>query len=402
MSETEEIARFARRAMLFNDLETRRRKQKSFWLFFSECCGRCGGSGFVENILTDVTAVQLQPGGDVAGPDILLERKGNKTPVWLLFSRREDLPVEKVAHCMGNGIDVFELDAGERQGECSVLRAHIATGNCRDRVRKRLAAIWRRLRESEIAQVGVREDFRSQARKEQEIEDFLASFDADMDALKTREVYCDRCGGDLAGLMEGSYGSVRMIVHRPEGQCGWSTLCDGCWMELMGGMTGNRLPELSEWSQMQGCPECEALEAEEMKDFFAAPERRALKMPESYGVRLVHEPEKRVQQYEVADRTVAKEDLLAVLMMLKWWIRWVDGQFPDYNMLRRLYPLLRELDEIAGAVLLPNNISDWDWKEGVGDSYVSQDETVGYDKQDRLISLKWFMREVPPFPLEIL
>ena len=71
-------------------------------------------------------------------------------------------------------------------------------------------------------------------------------------------------------------------------------------------------------------------------------------------------------------------------------------------MRRRLYPLLRELDEIAGAVLFPNNISDWDWKEGVGDSYVSQDETVGYDKKDRLISLKWFMREVPPFPLEIL
>ena len=401
MSERENIARFANRAMLFNRLETCRRKQMGFWLFFKECCGRCTGVGFVENILIDTTAVRLEPGSGGDGPDILLER-GTRPSIWLLFTGAEGLPVEKVAHCMGHGIDVFELETGDSPDGCAVGRAHIAPGNCRDHERRRLTAIWGRLQKSEIAQIGIREDMRTDARKQREYEEWMERFEADMSALKDKEVYCARCGGDFAGLAEGSYSSAGMFVHRPGGRCGEVSLCDGCWMELMGGMTGIRSEELAEWSPMPGCPECEAVEVEEMKDFYVMPKRRVLEMPERYGVRWVHEPEKRVQQYEVAGRTVTKEQLLAVVMMLRWYAFLGKEMYPDRPLPRRMYQLLRELDEISGAVLFKNNIYDWDWEEGVGDSYVSRSESSGYDKRDRLISLKWFMETVPPFPLPVL
>ena len=280
MTTPDDIARFSNRAMLFNTLETSRRKQIGFWLFYRECCGRCNGSGFVENILTDVTAVEQEPGGPEDGPDILLHRKDNRPPLWLIFSRPDSLPIHKIAHCMGNGVDVFELEAGESKAHPSVTTAHIASGNCRDRKRKLLEVIWERLRSAEVPLIGIREDLRSEARKQREYEEWRERFDADMSALESREAYCTRCGGGFAGLVEGSYSSVGMFVHRPEGECGEVSLCDACHMELMGGMTGERLPELAEWSSRPGCPACEAVQAGEMKDFYAAPKRKVLEMPE--------------------------------------------------------------------------------------------------------------------------
>ena len=74
------IPHWANQAMFFNKLENFRNKQKGFWLMFSQCCGQCGGRGFLENILTDVTAVrQREKSGDYT-PDILLER-GDKAPI---------------------------------------------------------------------------------------------------------------------------------------------------------------------------------------------------------------------------------------------------------------------------------------------------------------------------------
>ena len=57
---TDDISHLSNRAMSFNKLENYRRRQKGFCLFSSECCGQCGGRGFVENILADVTEVRLE------------------------------------------------------------------------------------------------------------------------------------------------------------------------------------------------------------------------------------------------------------------------------------------------------------------------------------------------------
>ena len=75
----EEIARLSNKAMYANKFEGFRRRQRGVWLAFRECCGKCEGGGFVENILTDVES------GDYR-PDVLLEREG-KPPLWVEFGR---------------------------------------------------------------------------------------------------------------------------------------------------------------------------------------------------------------------------------------------------------------------------------------------------------------------------
>ena len=58
LDDPDNIPHWSNQAMFFNKLENFRKKQKGFWLMFSQCCGQCGGRGFLENILTDVTAVR--------------------------------------------------------------------------------------------------------------------------------------------------------------------------------------------------------------------------------------------------------------------------------------------------------------------------------------------------------
>ena len=48
---------------------------------------------------------------------------------------------------------------------------------------------------------------------------------------------------------------------------------------------------------------------------------------------------------------------------------------------------------------------NWDWLEGIGDSYVPDHETRGYSKQDRLLYLKRWgpaWTELPPCPLNLI
>ena len=107
----DDIPLLSNRAMFFNKLENYRKRQKGLWLFFSECCGQCGGRGFVENILADVTEVHLKTGDGEDRPDILLERK-DKPPSWLLFTQPSPLSIQGLTYCMAHGIDAFELDGG--------------------------------------------------------------------------------------------------------------------------------------------------------------------------------------------------------------------------------------------------------------------------------------------------
>ena len=225
---------FSNRAMFFNKLENYRKKQKGFWLLFSECCGQCEGLGFIENILTDVTMVRLEPQGGEDRPDILLERK-DRPPLWLLFTQPSPPSVEKLAYCMAHGIDVFELEGGKRPVECTVFKAHIAPRNCRDHKRKRLASIWESLGRSEFARIGIREDMRSQFRKQQEFEESWNRLEADWEAVAAGEVYCARCDNTLARAEGNGYSCTYITAHRPDGQCGQVLLCNDCSFAVMGG-----------------------------------------------------------------------------------------------------------------------------------------------------------------------
>ena len=397
----DDIRHLSNRAMFFNKLENYRKRQKGFWLFFSECCGQCGDRGFVENILADVTAVRLETEEGEDQPDILLERKG-KPPLWLLFTQPSPVSVQRLAYCMAHGIDVFELDGGKRPVECTVIKAHIAQRNCRDRKRRRLSDIWENLRRSEFARIGIREDMRSESRKERELEQLWTAMEADRDAVVAGEIYCARCGNALT-LTEGEgYSFSYIIAHRPDRQCALVSLCDDCSFTVMGGWTGTHPDDAAKWFPGSDCPECESIEAAEMKDSYAAPPRDRVQMPTSYGVRWVQEPEKRVQQYEVADRTVNREELLAVVMMVKWYIGLVRETHQENRLPRNLWMLSEVLNDIVNAVMLTNNILEWSWREGVGDSYISNAEGRGYDMGDRWVPLKSFMAEIPPFPLRVI
>ena len=103
---SEEIARLSNRAMYANKFEGFRRRQRGFWLAFRECCGKCEGGGFVENILTGVTAVRTDVESGDYRPDVLLEREG-KPPLWVEFGPP---PTHKLAYCAAHGIDLFVLD----------------------------------------------------------------------------------------------------------------------------------------------------------------------------------------------------------------------------------------------------------------------------------------------------
>ena len=397
----EGIPHFSNRAMFSNKLESYRKRQKGFWLFFSECCGQCGERGFVENILTDVTEVRLESQDGEDRPDILLERK-NRPPLWLLFTQPNPLSIEMLAYCMAHGIDIFELEGGKRPVECTIIRAHIAPRNCRDRKRRRLADIWKSLQKSEFARIGIREDMRSQARKQRESEQWLAEFEASWEAVRSGEVYCARCSNSLMRADENGFSATYASVHRADEQCGTVLLCNDCSFTIMGGWTGTQPDDAAEWLPLAGCPACETIHDEEMRDFYAAPPRDTVEMPASYGVRLVQEPEERVQQYEVADRTVNREELLAVVMMVQWCISLIRDTGPQDRFPRLLWMLTKELDGVVNAVMFTNNILDWKWREGVGDSYITEDEAQAYHSGDRWVPLKAFMAEIPPFPLTII
>ena len=140
----ESVSHWSNKAMYSHKLERRRKRQQGFWLFFKECCGKCEGGGFVENILADVTAVKSEADYGGFRPDILLER-GDKPPIWLEVTHTSLPSPSKLAYCADQGIDVFELEGSQRPVDSTVRKAHISPRNCRKRQRQRLVDLWRHM-----------------------------------------------------------------------------------------------------------------------------------------------------------------------------------------------------------------------------------------------------------------
>ena len=267
---------WSNQGMFFNKLENFRKKQKGFWLMFSQCCGQCGGRGFLENILTDVTAVrQGGKSGDYT-PDILPER-WDKAPIWLEFTQPEPPSVQKLAYCAAHGIDVFESDGEQRPVDSVVIKAHIAPRNCRDRKRKRLMNIWENMRRTEHPVISIREHMRSPERKQREFEARWAEMEAEREAVAAGDVHSARCD-NVFTLMEGSGMSLSYLtIHQPEGQCGAVPFCDDCFFQVMGGHDRTFPEDAARWGLNNDCPKCQDFLVQE--ESYAGPQRESVEMP---------------------------------------------------------------------------------------------------------------------------
>ncbi len=390
----EGVPHWSNKAMYSHKLERRRKRQQGFWLFFKECCGQCEGGGFVENILADVTAVKSEADYGGFRPDILLER-GDKPPIWLEVTHTSLPSPSKLAYCADQGIDVFELEGSQRPVDSTVRKAHISPRNCRKRQRQRLVDLWRHMASLDDPKVGIKEDFRSPERQCREREAFWAEVNERGQDVADGKLHCARCGEPFTG--DGGGFSVSFtLTHRPDGGCGEVPFCQQCNFAIGGGWDGVYPDDADSWGLDGECPACQPILAEQEKHWDEATRRRSLRMPESYGSRLVQEPERRQQEYIVGDQPISRTELQSVLIMFKYILGRVLQTHPKTGM------MLREVNKIESAVLYANNIHDWDWLEGIGESYVSDHDAPDVSKGDKFLYPKWWWPVLPPCPLTIV
>lgn len=384
-----ELSRLSNKAIYGNYLEVHRRRQQLVWIFFWESCGECESGGFVKNILADVTAVRVGVEYDGFTPDICLDRN-NKPPVWIEFSPPT---VEKVAYCAAHHIDLFEL-AGQHPSELSVKRAHISPRNCCARERKRLRDLWEGLKDLPDPLVGIREDFRSPGRKQREFDEFWAEAAAMRDDVAQGKIRCIRCDKTFQLEEDGGYGVQYTTTHRPNGECGPYPMCLSCEFSMVGAGGGDA-SEWWEWQLKEGCPTCQPFIDEANRALEVFKPARSVVMPAPYGSRVVQEPDRRAQEFVVGEHTVKREEMQSILAMVDYiLLRFAPRGHRDIAL------MLKFVREIQAAVRFANGIMDWDWLEGIGESYVPASATVGYHKGDRLLPLKRWWRELPPFPLD--
>ena len=64
--------------------------------------------------------------------------------------------------------------------------------------------------------------------------------------------------------------------------------------------------------------------------------------------------------------------------------------------------MLNEVERIEKAVQYANNVSDWDWFEGVGESYVPEGDSPDGSIGDRFLYPKRWWHTLPPCPLTLI
>lgn len=395
----ESVEHWSNTAMFAHKLESRRKRQQGFWLLFGGCCGQCEDGAFVENILADVTAVKREPDFGGFRPDILLE-KGDKPPVFLEFTRTSPPSAAKLAYCTANGIDLFELDGSSHPADSSLMKAHISFSNCRKRQRQRLIDLWDHMDSLNDPKVGIREDFRSPERQRREHEAREAKVEALQNRAAAGTLLCARCNKSLATEDMGF--SVTIIdVHKPEGICGQIQLCQECEFRIRGGWDGDFPDDVASWELDENCRSCQAILAKQAKQLERseqkARQRRSVEMPEPYGTRLVQEPERRQQSYIVGDQTVSRGEMLSVLYMFHYIMAEILKTYPRDS---KTLMFIEIISGIVNAVQYANNMYDWDWLEGIGESYVYENEATDGSRGDKFLYPKrWGGGEIPPCPL---
>lgn len=393
----EGVPHWTNKALLSHKLESRRKKQQGYWLFFRECCGQCEGSGFVENILEGVTAVRSEADCGSYRPDILLER-GEKPPIWLEITHTSPPSGQKLAYCASQGIDVFELDGSQHPIDSAVIRAYISPLNCRKRKRERLASLWQNIAALDNPLVGIKEDFRSPQRQRRELENMLSDSEKRRQDVADGKVRCARC--DEPFTINGNGLRVQYIsTHLQCGGCGKAPFCDKCFFAIRGGWGGVFPEDAASWGLKEDCPECQPVLNEQKKTLDESSQIRSVWMPASYGIRLVQEPPKRTQSYIVGDRTVSRNELHSILLMFEYILGVTSKEYPNHSEARLM---AREVKKIGYAIQFANGIRDWDWLEGIGEGYIPETDSpfVG-DKF--LYPKRWpVWQEFPRCPLEIV
>ncbi len=363
-------------------------------MFFQESCGECGGGGFVENILNDLTAVRMEADFGNYRPDILLE-KGSRPPTFLEFTHTSPPSRDKLAYCAKQGIDLFELEGSRRPIESAVRMAYISHPNCRKRQRQRLFDLWQHMANMDDPVVGIREDFRSPERQRQERSAFRSEFEARHLQIASGSLHCARCGTPFA-IVDGGFRLMSIDTHRPDGRCGEVYLCEECDFAIRGGWNSVYAEDAGAWGLVEDCPTCQPIIAQQEKLVDEGKPRRSVIMPEPYGHRLVWEPEPRRQAYIVGSQTVSRQEVQSILMMFRLVL---FRMLPDWKYSAAMD---KEIVKIEASVLYANTIRDLDWLDGIGEHYVSEREhpdTLGGDKY--LYPKQWW-KEMPPCPLAIV
>lgn len=392
----ESVEHWSNTAMFAHKLESRRKRQQGFWLFFRGCCGQCEDGAFVENILADVTAVKRETDFGGFRPDILLE-KGDKPPIFLEFTRTSPPSAAKLAYCTANGIDLFQLDGSKRPVDSSLMNVHVSLRNCRKRQRQRLLDLWIHMEGLDDPVVGIKEDFRSPEQQRREFEAWHSEIEALHEKAGAGTLRCARCEDSLAHD-DGGFSTSYVSIHKPEGDCGEVTLCQQCEFSLRGGWNGVFPDDVTSWMLDESCQRCQAILAKQAKQLEQseqkARQRRSVEMPEPYGSRLVQEPDRRQQAYFVGNQTVNRGELLSILMLFEFPLTGILPQAPRARL------MLNEIERIIRSVRYANNMYDLDWLEGIGESYVYENETTDDSIGDKFLYPKrWADGLLPPCPL---
>ena len=187
-----------------------------------------------------------------------------------------------------------------------------------------------------------------------------------------------------------------IYTHRPDGGCGEVPFCQQCDFAIRSGWDGVYPDDADSWALDEECPACQPILAEQAKQLHETSRLRSLWMPEPYGSRLVQEPERRQQEYIVGDQPISRTEVQSVLIMFKYILGGVLQTHPKTGM------MLREVNKIESAVLYANNIHDWDWLEGIRESYVSDHDAPDVSKGDKFLYPKWWWPVLPPCPLTIV
>ena len=413
----EGLPHWSNKAMFFNKLKEWQKRQKPFFVFFGECCGRCPGFNgglFVENILQDVTAVSQEAWWGGYKPDILLER-GNRSPVWVEITHTSAPSTNKLAYAARHGIDVFEIGGESRPVEASLRKAHIAPVNCSYRRRRQLIEVWNRMRRDfdrweslrnanavgwhdrpAPGVIGVFEDFRTFENRMRDNDEKSRESERRSQEIRGQarrgELNCVRCGRPPCVSDEGiSLGFLPRHMLDGSG-CGQVPVCEKC--RLAG-----------DWDLCDDCPQCRPVipQCEETFSVFTGPR---VEVPlAGGGMMYVPEPERRLQKYVVGamyGKSVRKEDLLAVVACWELWLDMLEanrGGLP-----RVLLEFLAKLSRVVDEVQLCNNIADWTFVEAYKEGQVDLDRLArSHDgKSDTFIKLREFMHRVPPCPLGVL
>ena len=393
MQNDEDIRKWASKSELRRVLDGMRRRQEPFFIFFKACCGNCEEQGFVENILDGVTAVSTDSETIGHKTDIRLDRQSQQQ-IWIDISDGTPVPQEKLDYCNRHNIDLFELEMEGEATNLEVAGSHIPKRRCRATKRDRLKKLWKLIATTDDAKVGIREDFRTDEEKEK---DWNESKEKSRAYRAMAEQGCPRCKQAIVDD-NGNFGVAIITMHQEDGRCQDPVvLCTQCDFEIRGGWSGEYPEDAGDWCLKEECNTCVQIYQEDLRTLEEVQkvESRHLMMQTNYGSRMVQEPNLKTRQHIVADSVVPAQELLNIMMMIKFVTTWpeVEG-----------HPVMKEVrmetEKIIDSVRFPNGIRDWDWIEAMGESYIPEKPWGDESNGDKLLYIRRWWEEMPPFPLD--